>query len=66
MEWGSAGEYSKEEFGEEEMEWKRTEKSWQEYKDLQHKREREVAKAKRKAYVELYDRLDSNEGEKDL
>ncbi|KAK3536844.1 hypothetical protein QTP86_027040, partial [Hemibagrus guttatus] len=37
-----------------------------EYKELQHRVKREVSKAKQKAYDELYTRLDTREGEKDL
>uniref|UniRef100_A0AAQ6IRJ4 Reverse transcriptase domain-containing protein n=1 Tax=Anabas testudineus TaxID=64144 RepID=A0AAQ6IRJ4_ANATE len=44
----------------------RTEESRQEYKEAQRRVKREVAKAKQKAYNELYDRLDTKEGEKDL
>ncbi|KAI5630562.1 hypothetical protein C0J50_7584 [Silurus asotus] len=40
------------------------EKSRPEYKEMQVKRD--VAKAKEKAYEELYERLDTKEGEKDL
>ncbi|KAG2468256.1 DYH2 protein, partial [Polypterus senegalus] len=40
--------------------------SRQEYKEIRHKVKREVAKAKEKVYVELYERLDTKEGEKDL
>ncbi|KAK3526042.1 hypothetical protein QTP70_012807 [Hemibagrus guttatus] len=38
----------------------------QEYKELPAQSEREVSKAKQKAYDELYTRLDTREGEKDL
>ncbi|KAK3510375.1 hypothetical protein QTP70_005675 [Hemibagrus guttatus] len=38
----------------------------QEYKELQCRVKREVSKAKQKAYDELYTRLDTREGEKDL
>ncbi|KAK3507793.1 hypothetical protein QTP70_000403 [Hemibagrus guttatus] len=44
----------------------RTEENRQEYKELQHRVKREVSKAKQKAYDELYTRLDTKEGEKDL
>ncbi|KAK3550749.1 hypothetical protein QTP70_004592 [Hemibagrus guttatus] len=44
----------------------RTEENRQEYKELQHRVKREVSKAKQKAYDELYTRLDTREGEKDL
>ncbi|KAK3543039.1 hypothetical protein QTP70_008749 [Hemibagrus guttatus] len=44
----------------------RTEENRQEYKELQHRVKREVFKAKQKAYDELYTRLDTREGEKDL
>ncbi|KAK3526321.1 hypothetical protein QTP70_022740 [Hemibagrus guttatus] len=44
----------------------RTEENRQEYKELQHRVKREVSKAKQKAYNELYTRLDTREGEKDL
>ncbi|KAK3570402.1 hypothetical protein QTP86_019282, partial [Hemibagrus guttatus] len=44
----------------------RTEENRQEYKELQCRVKREVSKAKQKAYEELYTRLDSREGEKDL
>ncbi|KAK3527442.1 hypothetical protein QTP86_022668, partial [Hemibagrus guttatus] len=44
----------------------RTEKNRREYKELQHRVKREVSKAKQKAYNELYTRLDTREGEKDL
>ncbi|XP_051781551.1 uncharacterized protein LOC127527298 isoform X2 [Erpetoichthys calabaricus] len=40
--------------------------STQEYKEIRCKVKREVAKAKEKAYDELYERLDTKEGEKDL
>ncbi|XP_051783710.1 uncharacterized protein LOC127527824 [Erpetoichthys calabaricus] len=40
--------------------------SRQEYKEIRHKVKTEVAKAKEKAYDELYERLDTKEGEKDL
>ncbi|KAK3546072.1 hypothetical protein QTP70_019989, partial [Hemibagrus guttatus] len=43
-----------------------TEENRQEYKELQHRVKREVSKAKQKAYDELYTRLDTREGEKDL
>ncbi|KAK3543979.1 hypothetical protein QTP70_032740, partial [Hemibagrus guttatus] len=38
----------------------------QEYKELQRRVKREVSKAKQKAYDDLYTRLDTKEGEKDL
>ncbi|KAK3575295.1 hypothetical protein QTP86_023417 [Hemibagrus guttatus] len=38
----------------------------QEYKELRCRVKREVSKAKQKAYEELYTRLDTREGEKDL
>ncbi|KAK3553518.1 hypothetical protein QTP70_004198 [Hemibagrus guttatus] len=44
----------------------RTEQNRQEYSELQHRVKREVSKAKQKAYDELYTRLDTREGEKDL
>ncbi|KAK3540824.1 hypothetical protein QTP86_002367 [Hemibagrus guttatus] len=44
----------------------RTEENRQEYKELQCRVKREVSKAKQKAYGELYTRLDTREGEKDL
>ncbi|KAK3512854.1 hypothetical protein QTP70_028917 [Hemibagrus guttatus] len=44
----------------------RTEENRQEYKELQRRVKREVSKAKKKAYDELYIRLDTREGEKDL
>ncbi|KAK3517615.1 hypothetical protein QTP70_013098, partial [Hemibagrus guttatus] len=44
----------------------RTEENRQEYKELQLRVKREVSKAKQKAYEELYTRLDTREGEKDL
>ncbi|KAK3570673.1 hypothetical protein QTP86_024754 [Hemibagrus guttatus] len=44
----------------------RTEENRQEYKELQLRVKREVSKAKQKAYDELYTRLDTREGEKDL
>ncbi|KAK3543899.1 hypothetical protein QTP70_030845 [Hemibagrus guttatus] len=44
----------------------RTEENRQEYKESQHRVKREVSKAKQKAYDELYTRLDTREGEKDL
>ncbi|KAK3556397.1 hypothetical protein QTP70_007981 [Hemibagrus guttatus] len=44
----------------------RTEENRQEYKELQRRVKREVSKAKLKAYDELYTRLDTREGEKDL
>ncbi|KAK3547466.1 hypothetical protein QTP86_021026, partial [Hemibagrus guttatus] len=44
----------------------RTEENRQEYKELQHSVKRKVSKAKQKAYDELYTRLDTREGEKDL
>ncbi|KAK3568941.1 hypothetical protein QTP86_020629 [Hemibagrus guttatus] len=44
----------------------RTEENRQEYKELQHRVKRDVSKAKQKAYDELYTRLDTREGEKDL
>ncbi|KAK3535643.1 hypothetical protein QTP70_018435 [Hemibagrus guttatus] len=44
----------------------RTEENRQEYKELQHRVKREVFKGKQKAYDELYTRLDTREGEKDL
>lgn len=40
--------------------------SWKEYKAMQHKVKRKVAKAKQKAYSELYEKVDTMEGEKDL
>ncbi|KAK3552787.1 hypothetical protein QTP86_022599 [Hemibagrus guttatus] len=46
------------------MEW--TEENRQEYKELQRRVKREVSKAKQKACDELYTRLDTREGEKDL
>ncbi|KAK3528113.1 hypothetical protein QTP86_023836 [Hemibagrus guttatus] len=44
----------------------RTEDNRQEYKELQCRVKRELSKAKQKAYDELYTRLDTREGEKDL
>ncbi|KAK3567338.1 hypothetical protein QTP86_019605, partial [Hemibagrus guttatus] len=44
----------------------RTEENRQEYKELQRRVKSEVSKAKQKAYDELYTRLDTREGEKDL
>ncbi|KAK3571265.1 hypothetical protein QTP86_005981 [Hemibagrus guttatus] len=44
----------------------RTEENRQEYKELQRTVKREVSKVKQKAYDELYTRLDTREGEKDL
>ncbi|KAK3545108.1 hypothetical protein QTP70_000787 [Hemibagrus guttatus] len=44
----------------------RTEENRWEYKELQRRVKREVSKAKQKAYDELYTRLDTREGEKDL
>ncbi|KAK3566841.1 hypothetical protein QTP86_004554 [Hemibagrus guttatus] len=44
----------------------RNEENRQEYKESQHRVKREVSKAKQKAYDELYTRLDTREGEKDL
>ncbi|KAK3516211.1 hypothetical protein QTP70_006361 [Hemibagrus guttatus] len=44
----------------------RTEENRQEYKESQSRVKREVSKAKQKAYDELYTRLDTREGEKDL
>ncbi|KAK3559189.1 hypothetical protein QTP86_005183 [Hemibagrus guttatus] len=44
----------------------RTEENRQEYKELQCRVKREVSTAKQKAYDELYTRLDTREGEKDL
>ncbi|KAK3562736.1 hypothetical protein QTP86_006511 [Hemibagrus guttatus] len=44
----------------------RTEENRQEYKELQCRVKREVSKAKQKAYDELYNRLDTREGQKDL
>ena len=42
------------------------EESRQEYKKVPHNVKREVPKDKQKAYEELYERLDSKEGENDL
>ncbi|KAK3547951.1 hypothetical protein QTP70_001318 [Hemibagrus guttatus] len=44
----------------------RTEENRQEYKELQLRVKREVSKSKQKAYDELYTRIDTREGEKDL
>ncbi|KAK3558010.1 hypothetical protein QTP86_005830 [Hemibagrus guttatus] len=44
----------------------RTEENRQEYKELQRRVKMEVSKAKQNAYDELYTRLDTREGEKDL
>ncbi|KAK3565756.1 hypothetical protein QTP86_015017 [Hemibagrus guttatus] len=44
----------------------RTEENRQEYKELQCRVKREVSKAKQKVYDELYTRLDTREGERDL
>ena len=41
----------------------RDEESRQEYKEWRHKAKREVAKAKEKAYGELYEKLETKEGE---
>ncbi|KAK3549337.1 hypothetical protein QTP70_034555, partial [Hemibagrus guttatus] len=43
-----------------------TEENRQEYKELQCRVRREVSKAKQKAYDEMYTRLDTREGQKDL
>lgn len=43
----------------------RDEYSRQEYKEMSRKAKAEVAKAKEKAYGELYENLDTREGEKD-
>ncbi|XP_051779985.1 uncharacterized protein LOC127526866 [Erpetoichthys calabaricus] len=40
--------------------------SRQEYREIRHKVKREMAKSKEKVYDELYERLDTKEGEKDL
>ncbi|KAK3531083.1 hypothetical protein QTP70_010367 [Hemibagrus guttatus] len=45
---------------------RRKDRNRQEYKELQCRVKREVSKAKQKAYDELYTRLDTREGEKDL
>ncbi|KAF7702306.1 hypothetical protein C0J45_23141 [Silurus meridionalis] len=42
------------------------EKNRQEYKEMRQQVKRDVAKAKKKAYEELYKRLDTKGGEKDL
>ena len=44
----------------------RTEVSKQEYDEMKRMTKREVAKAKQNAYDELYERLDSKEGEKEM
>ncbi|MCJ8748268.1 hypothetical protein PDJAM_G00163190 [Pangasius djambal] len=44
----------------------RTKENRQEYKELQRRVKREVYKAKQEAYDELYIRLDTREGQKDL
>ncbi|KAK2917518.1 hypothetical protein Q8A73_004265 [Channa argus] len=44
----------------------RTEESGQEYREIQRKVKIEVAKAKQRAYEDLYARLDTKEGEVDL
>ncbi|KAK3562606.1 hypothetical protein QTP86_002086 [Hemibagrus guttatus] len=44
----------------------RTDENRQEYKESQCRVKREVSKAKQKAYDELYTRLDTREGQKDL
>ena len=44
----------------------RTEESRQEYREMQCKVKVEVARAKQRAYNDLYARLDSKEGETDL
>ena len=44
----------------------RNEENRQEYKDMCRKVKRVVAKAKGKAFDELYEKLDTKEGEKDL
>ena len=43
----------------------RNEENRQEYKDMCRKVKRVVFKAKRKAFDELYEKLDTKEGEKD-
>ena len=44
----------------------RNEENRQEYKDMCQKVKRVVAKAKGKTFDELYEKLDTKEGEKDL
>ena len=44
----------------------RTEESRQEYREMRGKAKVEVARAKQRAYMDLYARLDSKEGETDL
>ncbi len=44
----------------------RDEESSQKYKEMWHKAKKEVAKAKEKAYDKLYEKLNTEEGEKDL
>ncbi|RJG15641.1 hypothetical protein D4A39_16580, partial [Alcanivorax profundi] len=44
----------------------RTEESRQEYREMQREAKIEVAKAKQKAYEDMYARLDSAEGERDV
>ena len=44
----------------------RDEDSKHEYKDMRREAKKEVAKAKSKAYDELYEGLDTKEGEKTL
>ncbi|KAI5090692.1 hypothetical protein C0J45_19553, partial [Silurus meridionalis] len=44
----------------------RDEKSRQEYKEMWQQVKRDVAKAKKKEYEELYEKMDTMEGEKDL
>ena len=39
---------------------------YKEYKEWRQKAKREMAKAKKKTYDELYEKLDTKEGEKDL
>ena len=58
--------YSEEEVGEEEMgQWENKE-SQLEYKEMTGKAKGEVKKDNQRAYDELYERLDTKEGEKEL
>ncbi|KAK3530194.1 hypothetical protein QTP86_018067 [Hemibagrus guttatus] len=61
----SHSKFPEEEVSQEEVDMDRTEENRQEYK-LQCSVKREVSKAKQKAYDELYSRLDTREGQKDL
>ena len=48
------------------LDMQRDEESNQEYKEMRRQTKKEVAKAKSKAYDELYEGLDTKEGEKTL